>query len=82
MRIAMLLLLLAVFITGPLSAPILRATGTSGPDNPAIVADAPATGPTTLLDGIDWDEWFENMLDGIDWDEWLESIGLKPATKT
>jgi len=82
MRIVILLLLLSVLLTGPLSAPILWATGAPSPDNPVIVTGDLPTEPSTLLDGIDWDEWFENLLEGIDWDEWFESIGLSPATTT
>jgi len=80
MRIVILFLLLAVLLTGPLAASNYTKASVTSPDSTIVVAGNP--GPTTLLDGIDWDEWFENMLDGIDWDEWFESIGLKPATTT
>jgi len=85
MRILISTLLIAVLLIGPLAARVLTSTNVTGPDCPVVVADDPD--PLlegidwdewfdNLLEGIDWDEWFDNMLEGIDWDEWLESIGV------
>lgn len=75
MRKIIIILTLAVLVTGPLSAPVLKAADvTSSPT--AITADN-----ELRIDGIDWDEWLESIsltwdefmrIDGIDWDEWLE----------
>ena len=86
MRNLLIVLCLAVLIMAPAYAQIARQSGNADSAKVFAVAE----GPTTMLDGIDWDEWllFDGinwsnwlMLDGIDWDEWLDSIGLGPSTQ-
>lgn len=70
MRYLIITLLIALILTGPLANAM-----TNSPDpvdsQPLIQV---AGEPTTLLDGIDWDEWFDCLLDGIDWDEWFDNL--------
>jgi hypothetical protein len=93
MRYLIIALLFALTLSSPFAVNAATKSG-SGTQTAIQTAD----GPTTLLDGIDWDEWLESvtnpyvnwlalfgywtMLDGIDWDEWLESIGVLPPSGT
>jgi hypothetical protein len=73
-------LLLTVLALGPVAThSAVFADPGSAPSHVTTV-----TPPSTLLDGIDWDEWL--LLDGIDWDEWLlhmiciQAIVITPIT--
>lgn len=74
MRYLIITLIIAVTLTGPLTASIAKSD--TGFDTTPVIRTADE--PNPLLDGIDWDEWLESIqfLDGIDWDEWLEGIWL------
>jgi hypothetical protein len=87
-------LIIALLFALTLSSPLVVSAANKSMAMENHYAVQTADGPTTLLDGIDWDEWLESvtnpfiqwgalfgywkMLDGIDWDEWLESLGLLP----
>jgi len=75
MRYLLIALLLTVLTVSPVAAHFKSSVSSPGSDLTFVAANPPT--PSTLLDGIDWDDWL--MLDGIDWDDWL--LGLfRPLT--
>ncbi len=81
MKFASIMLLVVLLLTIQITMP---AMGSVSADAPAgiVIADE----PDTMLDGIDWDEWLDNLaetlLDGIDWDEWLDNLIAGEETVT